>query len=260
MHTFLSGVKLLEPVTKHGIASRSLSWRDGLGNLALEPLDRPEGMTTHEYAHRRLRQAIMVGSIRPGESLTIRGIAEAMESSPTPVREALRRLSSEGALRVLDNRRIMVPRMTADRFSELVSLRSVLEQHAARRAVPHITERRIDRLEEIDRAQDEAIARKDNANALLLNQEFHRALYTANPEQVILPMVESIWLQLGPFLGIAMEHVAQLYFVDRHQEAIAALRKRDEDAVAAAIKADISEGIGGFERAAIENLLRLAGQ
>lgn len=231
-----------------------------MGNLALEPLDRPDGMTTHEYAHRRLRQAIMVGSIRPGESLTIRGIAEAMESSPTPVREALRRLSSEGALRVLDNRRIMVPRMTADRFSELVSLRSVLEQHAARRAVPHITERCIDRLEEVDRAQDEAIARKDNAAALLLNQEFHRTLYSANPEQVIMPMVESIWLQLGPFLGIAMEHVAQLYFVDRHQEAIAALRKRDEDSVAAAIKADISEGIGGFERAAIENLLRLAGQ
>lgn len=231
-----------------------------MGNLALEPLDRPEGMTTHEYAHRRLRQAIMVGSIRPGESLTIRGIAEAMESSPTPVREALRRLSSEGALRVLDNRRIMVPRMTADRFLELISLRSVLEQHAARRAVPHITERRIDRLAEIDRAQDEAIARKDKATALLLNQEFHRTLYTANPEQVIMPMVESIWLQLGPLLGIAMEHVEQLYLVDRHQEAIAALRKRDEDAVAAAIDADIREGIGGFERPAIENLLRLAGQ
>lgn len=231
-----------------------------MGNLALEPLERPEGMTTHEYAHRRLRQAIMVGSIRPGEALTIRGIAEAMQSSPTPVREALRRLSSEGALKVLDNRRIMVPKMTADRFGELISLRSVLEQHAARRAVAHITERRIDRLAEIDAAQDAAIASRDNATALLLNQEFHRTLYTANPDQTVMPMVESIWLQLGPFLGIAMAHVAQLYFVDRHQEAIAALRKRDEDAVAAAIDADIREGIGGFERKAIENLLRLAGQ
>ncbi|MDR6755609.1 DNA-binding GntR family transcriptional regulator [Mycoplana sp. BE70] len=218
-------------------------------------------MTTHEYAHRRLRQAIMVGSIRPGEALTIRGIAEAMESSPTPVREALRRLSSEGALKVLDNRRIMVPKMTADRFGELIALRTVLEQHAARRAVVHITEKQIDRLVEIDKAQDEAIARKDSATALLLlNQEFHRTLYTANPDQIIMPMVESVWLQLGPFLGIAMEYVEQLYFVDRHQEAIAALRKRDGDAVAAAIGADIREGIGGFERAAIENLLRLAGQ
>ncbi|WP_408015631.1 GntR family transcriptional regulator [Rhizobium alarense] len=217
-------------------------------------------MPTHEYAHRRLRQAIMVGSIRPGESLTIRGIAEAMESSPTPVREALRRLSSEGALKVLDNRRIMVPKMTVERFGELIALRSVLEQHAARRAVPHVTERVIDRMAEIDQAQDGAIARADNATALLLNQEFHRTLYTANPDQILMPMVESVWLQLGPFLGIAMEHVAQLYFVDRHQEAIAALRKRDADAVAAAIDLDIREGIGGFERSAIEHLLRLAGQ
>lgn len=232
-----------------------------MGALKLQPLVRPDGMTTHEYAHRRLRQAIMVGSIRPGEALTIRGIAEAMESSPTPVREALRRLSSEGALKVLDNRRIMVPRMTADRFGELIALRTVLEQHAARRAVDHITEKQIDRLVEIDKAQDEAIARKDSATTLLLlNQEFHRTLYTANPDQIIMPMVESVWLQLGPFLGIAMEYVEQLYFVDRHQEAIAALRKRDEDAVAAAIGADIREGIGGFERGAIENLLRLAGQ
>jgi DNA-binding GntR family transcriptional regulator len=246
--------------TRIGIG-RVLAGQEGtLAVLKLEPLDRPEGMTTHEYAHRRLRQAIMVGSIRPGESLTIRGIAEAMESSPMPVREALRRLSSEGALKVLDNRRIMVPKMTAERFGELIALRSTLEQHAARRAVGHITEKQIDRLVGIDKAQDEAIAQKDNATALLLNQEFHRTLYTANPDQIIMPMVESVWLQLGPFLGIAMAHVAQLYFVDRHQEAIAALRKRDEDAVASAINADICEGIGGFERAAIENLLRLAGQ
>jgi DNA-binding GntR family transcriptional regulator len=231
-----------------------------LSILALKPLDRPDGMTTHEYAHLRLRQAIMTGTVRPGSALTIRGLAEAMESSPTPVREALRRLSSEGALQVLDNRRIVVPRMTADRFAELIALRSALEQHAARRAVAHITEKRIDRLVEIDNAQDDAIKAGDNAAALLLNQEFHRTLYTANPEQLIMPMVESVWLQLGPFLGIAMEHVAKLYFVDRHQEAIAALRKRDEDAVAAAIHADIHEGIGGFDRPAIENLLRLAGQ
>ena len=68
------------------------------------------------------------------------------------------------------------------------------------------------------------------------------------------------YLAVWAFLGIAMEHVAQLYFVDRHQEAIEALRRRDENAVAVAIDADIREGIGGFERKAIENLLRLAGQ
>lgn len=235
-------------------------WSADLGELKLRAMSRPDGMATHEFAYRRLSQAIMVGEIRPGVALTIRGIAGAIESSPTPVREALRRLSSEGALRVLDNRRIMVPNMTPERFGELIALRTVIESHAGRRAVPHITERQIDAIAEVDRQIDIAIANKEKATALLLNQQFHRLIYTANPDAIAMPMVESIWLQLGPFLGIAMQHVESLYVVDRHLEAIDALRKRDENALAAAIDADIKEGIGGFGRPAIENLLRLAGQ
>jgi DNA-binding GntR family transcriptional regulator len=221
-------------------------------------LERTEGMTTREYAYRRLRQAIMVGDIRPGEALTIRGIAEALAISPTPVREALRQLSSEGALKVLDNRRIVVPQMTPERFGELIALRSTLEQHAARRAVAHITEKQIDQLVALDQAQDEAIQNHDNVEALVLNQSFHRTIYQAHPEQMIMPMVESVWLQLGPFLRIAMAHVSELYRVDRHQQAIDALRKRDEVAVAQAIHADIHEGIGGFDREAIVKLLRMS--
>ncbi|OLP46240.1 GntR family transcriptional regulator [Rhizobium oryziradicis] len=221
-------------------------------------LEQTAGMTTREFAYRRLRKTIMVGDIRPGEALTIRGIADAMDISPTPVREALRQLSSEGALKVLDNRRIVVPHMTPERLGELIALRSTLEQHAARRAVAHITERQIDELVALDKAQDEAILNNDNVGALVLNHAFHRTIYQAHPEQMIMPMVESVWLQLGPFLRIAMEHVAELYRVDRHQEAIAALRKRDEVAVAQAIHADIREGIGGFDREAIVNLLRMS--
>ncbi len=228
--------------------------------LVLRAMNRPEGMTTHEFAHRRLRQAIMVGAIPPGVALTIRGIAAAAETSPTPVREALRRLSSEGALQVLDNRRIVVPKMTVERFGELIALRTLLEQHAARQAVAHITERQIDQIAEIDSEIDTAIRAGEKETALLLNQQFHRLIYTANPEAMAMPMVESVWLQLGPFLGIAMQHVEELYVIDRHQEIIDALRKRDAEALADAIAADIREGIGGFGRQAIENLLRLAGQ
>jgi DNA-binding GntR family transcriptional regulator len=224
----------------------------------IRPIERTEGITTREFAYRWLRQAIMVGDIRPGEALTIRGIAETMHSSPTPVREALRQLSSEGALKVLDNRRIIVPQMTPERFSELIALRSTLEQHAARRAVAHITEKQIDQLVAIDEEQDAAIRKDDYLSALILNQAFHRTIYQANPEEMIMPMVESLWLQLGPFLRIAMTHVSELYRVDRHQQAIDALRKRDEAAVAEAIHADIHEGIGGFDRDAVINLLRMS--
>ena len=228
--------------------------------LVLPPFERPDGMPTHEFIHRRLRRAIMTGAVRPGVALTIRGIAEAMQASPTPVREALRRLSSEGALQVLDNRRIVVPTMTAERFEELVALRTVLEAHAGRRAIPFITERQIDAIAGMDLAIDAAIADGDRALAQSRNQQFHRMIYTANPDALAMPMVESIWLQLGPFMGIAMAHVQSLYVVDRHREILDALRKRDGEALAGAIESDIREGIGGFNRAAIERLLALAGQ
>lgn len=113
--------------------------------LVLPPLARPDGMTTHDYAFHRLRQAIMVGAFRPGTSVTIRGLAEALESSPTPVREALRQLTSIGALQFLENRRIVVPHITPARFEELISLRIALESHAARRAVAHLSERQIEK-------------------------------------------------------------------------------------------------------------------
>ncbi len=216
-------------------------------------------MTTHDYAFERLRQAIMVGAFRPGTSITIRGLADALESSPTPVREALRRLTSIGALQLLENRRIVVPKITPARFEELVSLRIEVECHAARRAVAHLSDRQIDRIAAIDDAIEAAISAGEKAEALIANQEFHRQIYMANPDQVAMPLIESLWLQLGPILGIAMEHVTELYVVDHHREAIEALRRRDENAVAEAIGADIREGIGGFDRQAIGKLLALAG-
>lgn len=216
-------------------------------------------MTTHDYAFERLRQAIMVGAFRPGTSITIRGLADALESSPTPVREALRRLTSIGALQLLENRRIVVPKITPARFEELVSLRIEVECHAARRAVAHLSDRQIDRIAAIDDAIEAAISAGEKAEALIANQEFHRQIYMANPDQVAMPLIESLWLQLGPILGIAMEHVTELYVVDHHREAIEALRRRDENAVAEAIGADVREGIGGFDRQAIGKLLALAG-
>ncbi|MGO4337163.1 GntR family transcriptional regulator [Labrys sp. KB_33_2] len=226
--------------------------------LALPPLVRADGMTTHDYVFLRLRQAIMVGAFRPGTSLTIRGLAAALESSSTPVREALRQLTSIGALKLLENRRIQVPAVTPDLFEELISLRVVLEQHAARRAVVHITERQIGQLVEMDLAIDQAIHRQDKVGALLANQQFHRTIYAISPDRIILPMIESVWLQLGPVQGVAMEHVAELYVVDRHQEIIQALRQRNEEELAAAIGADIREGIGGFTSSAIASLLDVA--
>ncbi len=223
--------------------------------LALPRLSRGNQMTAQEYAYRCLRHALMTGAIAPGRPITIREIADAMELSPTPVREALRRLSSEHALTVLGNRRIIVPEMTVARFEELVLLRSALESYAAKRAIPYVNKVLIDELETIDARIDEAVANDDHTASVLLNQSFHKGIYRANPEQVVLPMIESLWLQLGPFLRIAAQYTKELYLVDRHAEIIDALRRRDALAVSLAIDADVRDGVSHLGHDTLDKIL-----
>lgn len=205
------------------------------------PLDKDR--TTQEYVYSRLRYAIMTGAIPPGTSLTMRGLAEGLNLSPTPIREAVRRLSSEHAIRILENRRMQIPAMTLGRFEELVALRITLETHAAERSLPYISDIFIETLTTIDKEMDLAISENDLDRLTILNQQFHRSLYTVNPHQVSMPAIESIWLQLGPFQRQVIEHVAEFYKVDRHKELLEALKARDATALRAATEDDISEGV-----------------
>lgn len=188
----------------------------------------------------------MCGRIRPGIALTIRGLADVLGVSAMPIREALRRLASEKAIEVKDNRRIIVPLMTAEKFNELSELRILLEVHAATKALPYIKAADIKQLSAIDAAINSAIEAGDSDNITLQNRAFHRHLYAANPQQESLPFIESLWLQLGPFSRIALDKLEQSYRVDRHAEALTALQQNNETALAEAIEADIRDGIASI--------------
>jgi DNA-binding GntR family transcriptional regulator len=223
--------------------------------LILPNVSRAKDMTAQEHIYQRLRKAIMLGRIAPGVPVTIRGLAAMLDTSPTPVREALRRLSSENGLTLVPNRRIIVPNLTPERFSELILLRVNLETHAAQRALPHISDFMIDELAEIDGRIEAAIDAGDRDAQIIENQRFHRGIYCANPHPVAMPMIESIWLQLGAFNRIAARYVKELYKVDRHAQALAALRARDAAALAAAIEADIRDAVGDLSKPALKAIL-----
>ncbi|MER5173581.1 GntR family transcriptional regulator [Thioclava sp. GXIMD2076] len=210
------------------------------------------GDTVQDNCYRRLRHAVMLGLIAPGTQLTLRGLALQMGLSPTPIREAVRRLSSERGIDVLGNRRLQIPPMTAGRFEELVALRIMLETHAALRALPHIADRQIDAMEAVDREMDTALQAQDLDGLTRLNQEFHRLLYCANPDQAAQPMIESLWLQLGPFQRQVLRGITDHYKIDRHKEMLAALRARDAQALVASLRADITDGSIRLGRRALD--------
>ena len=216
---------------------------------------RTDAMTTQDYAYARLRQAIMLGALRPGTALTFRGLAQHLSLSPTPIREAVRRLSSENAIEVLGNRRLQVPLMTLARFEELVQLRISLETHAAERAFPYLSNVEIAVLTQLDAQMDAAIASRDLDALTQLNQAFHKRFYSLNPQAPVMSLVESLWLQLGPFQRLVIENIDTINTIDRHKEMLAAMGARDLAALLAALESDIRDG---SIRAGRQMLLRAA--
>ncbi|MFT5549424.1 MAG: DNA-binding GntR family transcriptional regulator [Candidatus Azotimanducaceae bacterium] len=218
-----------------------------LADFELLMLEKSAALKTNQWVYQLLRTNLLCGRIEPGLPLTIRGLAEALDVSPMPVREALHRLSCEGAVEVKNNRRVIVPQMTVEKFNELCELRILLETHAAEGATPYIRDLHINKLQEIDGRINSAIERGDSVNISLINQEFHRTLYRANPFQISVPLIESVWLQLGPFSQIAIAKLEKTYVVDRHIEAIDALKQRNTFALRCAIEADIRDGIASIK-------------
>lgn len=217
---------------------------------------REESESAKQWVYRVLRHSIMTGGFEPGEPVTINGLAEMLGVSAMPVREALHRLVSEGALELLDNRRVRVPDLDSAGFDEVLEARIALETRAAERAMPYIDQPGLARMRAFDRQADEALAAGDFRRLVEANFAFHRALYEARPGTVMLPLIESLWLRLGPFMRRAGENLSQTYQVDRHAEALTAIARQDAEALKAAITADIRDGAGHlgrghFERVAI---------
>ena len=211
-----------------------------------------------QWVYRVLRRAIMTGQFTPGEPVTINGLAETLGVSAMPVREALHRLVSEGALELLDNRRVRVPDLDPQRFEDVLDARIALETRAAERAMPFIDDLRLARLRAFDQQADQALAAGNFGRLVEANFDFHRCLYEARPGSVMLPLIESLWLRLGPFMRRAGETLSETYQVDRHAEAMAAIVARDAEALKAAIVADIRDGTGHLGRGHFERVAALS--
>ncbi|MDE0281713.1 MAG: GntR family transcriptional regulator [Gammaproteobacteria bacterium] len=209
---------------------------------------RPGTQSLQSRTYRALRRSILDGDFVPGRAVTIRGIAEDLGISPTPVREALRRLVAERALTLSATGRVSVPVMTREKLAELVNARICLERQAAIDAVPGITDRVVSRLVRLNRAIDRAIEAGDRRRYLVTHRDFHFTLYRVGGGEVFLPLIESVWLQISPFLRYTLsgEHRSRYSTSDRHVEIIEALERRDATALGFAVEADIRHGIGAL--------------
>ena len=211
-------------------SSKSTAKRNGVNNRG----------AIHDLVYKEIRRSLILGSFAPGEKVSLRSLAEQVGTSLTPVRGAVSRLIAEGAFETLPNRWVATPAMTIQRFDEIVHWRVQMECEATRMAVGKVTAKLIKSLESIDRKLiKEVKAVGDRRVVLGLNYDFHFTIYHACRSSVLLPMIESLWLQSGPFAFYSLDSPKDLWDAKHHMRILEGLRDRDEHSAVSAVKDDI---------------------
>ncbi|MCW5603038.1 MAG: GntR family transcriptional regulator [Burkholderiales bacterium] len=187
----------------------------------------------------QLHRGLMIGAFVPGQTISLRKLADHFGISAMPVREAINQLVAANVLEMLPNRTVCVPRMTAPRFEELSRVRQALEGMAAEMAGRRVTPQLIRRLDRINADLLRAIDARDILTCLTKNQEFHFTLYQFANSEILMPLIEPLWLQAGPIMYFSLISPDMPWDASAHGDVIEALRNEDAAAVRRSIERDI---------------------
>ncbi len=199
-------------------------------------------VVVYEEIYRRLFNDLITGQLEPGRTLTVRGLARALDVSPMPVREAVKRLVAQGALVVTDTRRISVASMSPERVDEIILGRTLLEPELAACALPHMSDRDLAEARAWDDALNQAIATGDAGAYGRTNWGFHSFIYQHARLPTLYGLVESLWLQIGPFMRQIAGRYGTAQLDDQHEVALQAIAEGDERRLREAIRQDILDG------------------
>ena len=182
-----------------------------------------------EHAYRRLRTAIQDGSMKPGERVMEIEVAEWLNVSRTPVRDAIRRLEAEGMLAHEPRNGLVVAKLDRQAVMELYVMREVLEGTAARLCARHASDMEVLELDQLIRYEREM---QGNYETLARhNRRFHEAVHRGAHNRYLEKSLYAVTDSMG-LLGksqMLMPHRARTALAE-HTELAKAIRNRDPDA------------------------------
>ncbi|WP_312074252.1 GntR family transcriptional regulator [Atlantibacter sp.] len=191
-------------------------------------LERAQRMSLTTQVEVRLKNALIIGSLKPGSRLVTKDLAEQLGTSITPVREALLRLVSAGALVATPAQAFLVPEISEERCKEINLVRKSLEGLAVEKAIEKMTAENVITLRNLWNNFDKAKQNRDVEQLLVSNRVFRFELYKLAQMPTLNNLIEQLWVQVGPCFNFlypqmpVMEH--QQY---NYNDLIEALEARD---------------------------------
>ena len=195
------------------------------------------GKTKNQVVYEKLRQEIIKGQLKPGQKLVMSSLARQFGTSETPIREAIRRLESDGYVVFTPHSGTEVTRLNDQELSEIYLIRISLEALATRLAVPFVGQEDLDWLKKKNHEMKVAVTANRYEDLALLNKEFHLRIYKAAPYPRLYKMIADLWdaFERWPCIFTFVPKRARSA-IKEHEEIMDALETKNVDKADALMK------------------------
>lgn len=198
--------------------------------------------TRKDMVAEAIRNSILRGKFKPGDKLDQQQVADELEVSRSPVREALRALDAEGLITLIPNRGAVVTERSLPELKELYATRSILEGTAIERSTPHLDARRLAKLAAILEAAERT---DDHSELLMLNNDFHMLAYSAYPQPFLIDYIQQLRNMAAPYNRLYMDSEGNREAAwDDHRRIYRACERRDPGLARAEVERHLERVIG----------------
>ena len=184
--------------------------------------------TLREKILETIRDAILKGSLKPGEKVAEPELAERFGISRTPIREAFRQLESEGYLTVIPRKGAVVAALSEKDVDEFYAIKSILEGYAAELAATRLSQKEIEKLQAINEKLRNLAAEGDVKNFYRAHNEFHDLFIKAADNQKLAELIQQLGMK---FLRLRMASLSapgrMNISVAEHERLIEAFKMQD---------------------------------
>ena len=195
--------------------------------------------STSDAVAAAVRRMIVDGELEPGERINEVHLSQRLGVSRTPLREALTRLTHEGALDAIPHIGHFVRPLSADELEQIYQIRPLLDPEALRMA--GLPDRK--KLERLRALNDSIAAAKNSDDVIDADNEWHLQLVSDCPNHILLDLIKQFMRRTHRYeMALMRERGNVVNATSNHRSILAALKRHDLESACSALRANLESG------------------
>ena len=197
----------------------------------------------------QLRRAIVTGRLRPGAALVETALAEQLNVSRAPIREAVQILENDGLVETVAYKGKRVKPLTVREVIETCEMRTVFEVTAARRVLANGTA--VDTLWQPCRVMEEAAAAGDREALVVADEAFHRLLIELSGHALLTQLWADLYLRIHQIMSLRNDRDVNLVDIAANHPPIVRALAAGDGALAERLIAEHTHALASFDPASV---------